>query len=120
MRLAMKCTLFVSLLAVLFSVALLPAQTFRGGVQGTVTDTSGASVSGALVTVTSPGTGLTRSAQTDDSGAYSFTELPPGAYNVTVTKQGFQKQTLTNVHVPTPYSVREKCSRASRFPPRFR
>jgi outer membrane receptor protein involved in Fe transport len=89
----------LSLVALLFGTMFVSAQTFRGGVQGTVTDSSGASVADAQVTVTSPETGLTRTAQTDPSGAYAFTELPPGNYNLTVVKQGFNKKALTNVQV---------------------
>ena len=75
-----KSLLLVVLLAL--SVATL-AQTFRGGIEGTVTDTSGAAIPAAQVTVTDPATGTTRSVHTDDSGNYTVTELPLGAYDVT-------------------------------------
>ncbi len=94
------------LFVVLLAAGFLSAQTFRGGIQGTVLDASGATVPGAQVTVTSQGTGLTRQAQTDVSGAYSFTELPPGLYTVTVTKQGFRRESLTNVQVAVSSNTR--------------
>jgi outer membrane receptor protein involved in Fe transport len=90
--------LFVSLVVLLFT-AYLGAQTFRGSIQGTVTDSSGASVSGAQVKVVSAETGLTRTVTTSDDGNYSAAELPPGLYSVTFTKAGFKSATLKGVDV---------------------
>ncbi len=78
--------LFVSLL--LASVA--PAQTFRGTILGTVTDPSGAVVSGATVKVKNVDTGLERATQTTPDGSYSVPELPVGNYDVTVSQSGFE------------------------------
>ena len=89
---------FLFLLASLF-VAGAAAQTFRGSIQGTVTDASGAAVVGARVKIFSPGTGLTRSATTNGQGDYVATELPPGSYNITVEKEGFRTITLTDIPV---------------------
>jgi hypothetical protein len=89
---------FLFLLASLF-VAGAAAQTFRGSIQGTVTDASGAAVVGARVKIFSPGTGLTRSATTNGQGDYVATELPPGSYNITVEKEGFRTMTLTEIPV---------------------
>jgi outer membrane receptor protein involved in Fe transport len=75
------------------------AQTFRGGIEGTVTDTSGAAVAAAKVTATDPATGTTRSVQTDDSGNFTFTEMPLGNYDVTVEHDGFRKQIVRSVQV---------------------
>ena len=66
------------------------AQTFRGTILGTVTDSSGASVAGASVTVKNIGTGLTRTVTTAEDGSYAAPELPIGNYNVTVTHTGFK------------------------------
>ena len=90
----------------LFCSCFVSAQTFRGGIQGTITDSSGAAIPDAKVTATSPGTGLTRSVQTNQSGGYAFTELPPGAYNVEVVKEGFGKSTVTNVQVAVSSNTR--------------
>src|SRR5258708_5948592 len=75
------------------------AQTFRGGIQGTVTDSTGAAIAGADITVTSPDTGLTRAAQSNAQGEYQVTELPIGNYNVTVKKTGFKTQNLKGIKV---------------------
>jgi hypothetical protein len=74
-------------------------QTFRGSIQGTVTDASGAAVVGAHVKVFSPGTGLSRNVLTNDQGEYLTSELPLGTYNVTVEKEGFRTTTLTQIPV---------------------
>ena len=82
-------TFIIPALILCFAV-VCSAQTFRGGIQGTVTDPNGAVVPGAEVTITSPDTGLTRTIVTDDSGAYSVSEIPIGSYRVIVKKSGFQ------------------------------
>src|SRR5215470_3735676 len=75
---------------VVVAAASLAAQTFRGTILGTVTDASGAVVTGAKVTVHNTGTGLERTTTTSADGSYSIPELPIGAYNVTITQSGFQ------------------------------
>ncbi|MGD0731211.1 MAG: carboxypeptidase regulatory-like domain-containing protein [Terracidiphilus sp.] len=75
------------------------AQTFRGSIQGTVTDGAGAVMSGIQVKVFSPTTGLSRTVNANDRGEYVASELPLGAYNVTVEKQGFRTTTLTQISV---------------------
>jgi hypothetical protein len=86
-RLASPQWLAVALL-VLFAPSIL-AQETTGGLQGTVKDPSGAVVSSAQVVVT--GTTLVGSKQvvTDASGYYRFSNLPPGAYTITVKAPGF-------------------------------
>src|SRR6266849_2335988 len=58
-------------------------------IQGTVTDKSGAVVSGAQVVAKNKATDLTRTATTSDTGYFRFELLPVGTYTVTVTKAGF-------------------------------
>jgi len=87
------------LLLVMLLVAAAVGQSFRGGILGTVTDATGASVADAKVIATDTGTGLVRESITDADGNYSFTELPLGTYTVTATKQGFRTQLATNIQV---------------------
>ena len=75
------------------------AQTFRGTILGTITDSSGGAVAGANVTIVNVDTGLTRNAQTSDDGSYSVPELPIGNYSVTVEKSGFTKFVANGVKV---------------------
>jgi outer membrane receptor protein involved in Fe transport len=93
----MRARIFVVFL--LLAAVSLSAQTFRGTILGTVTDPSGAVVSGAKVTVKNTGTGLERSTETSGDGSYSVPELPIGSYNVTVTQAGFQTFVATGVSV---------------------
>src|SRR5215469_6578030 len=90
------------LIFVLFLLApssSLRAQTFRGGVQGTVTDSTGAVIVDADISVDSPTTGLARTTKTDSSGNYFVSELPIGTYTVTVTSKGFRTAVVKDVSV---------------------
>src|SRR5262245_30724585 len=82
-----------------FVVALIainaPAQTTTGTVLGYVTDSSGARLNGAKVTVTNEATGFTRTVTTNTSGEYVIALLPVGRYTVTVEAASF-KQRLIN------------------------
>jgi Carboxypeptidase regulatory-like domain/TonB-dependent Receptor Plug Domain len=89
----------IFLVFVLLAAVNLSAQTFRGTILGTVTDPSGAVVSGAKVMVKNTGTGLERATETSGDGSYSLPELPIGTYNVTITQSGFQTFVATGVTV---------------------
>ena len=82
----------------LLGVPALQAQ-FGGSLNGTVTDTTGAVISGATVTLTNPATQVTKTTTSDASGFYSFTELAGGTYTVTVTANGFKDQNFSDVAV---------------------
>jgi outer membrane receptor protein involved in Fe transport len=84
---------------VLLTAASTPAQTFRGIILGTVTDSSGAAVPGATVTVKNLDTGLTRAVTTSDDGSYSAPELPIGNYSVSAEKGGFKLGLVTGINV---------------------
>jgi hypothetical protein len=64
---------------------------------GAVTDASGAVVPNAKVTITEVNTGISRSGQTNESGNYTFPDLPPGQYSVTVETAGFKKETRRDI-----------------------
>lgn len=89
----------ILLVFVLMAAIGLSAQTFRGAINGTVVDKSGASVADANVKATNVGTGLVRDAVTGPDGNYNFSELPLGDYTITVTKQGFRTETTTGIRV---------------------
>ena len=71
---AVAVTLFVLLAVSAF------AQFEKGSLGGTVTDSSGAVISGASVTITSTETGAIRNATTDSNGSFTMTALSPGTY----------------------------------------
>ena len=75
------------------------AQTFRGAINGSVTDPSGAVVAGAAVTATANATGVVLSTVTTSDGQFAFQDLPLGSYKVTVTAKGFQQVNVQDVNV---------------------
>jgi len=75
------------------------AQTDQGTIIGIVTDTSGAVVSGARVTLTSVDTGFTLTRQTDPSGVYTFSPIKIGAYRILVNAPGFAQMRRENLHL---------------------
>jgi hypothetical protein len=72
------------------ATSFLSAQSTTGDITGTVTDTTGASVPKATVTLTNLGTKEVRTIQSGDSGDYTFTQLGPGSYSVQIKETGFQ------------------------------
>jgi hypothetical protein len=74
---------------------VLKAQTST--VSGTVLDTSGAVVTGVTVTATNVATGLERTTQTTDTGAYTIPSLPPSIYTLTFSKSGFKTAKFDNI-----------------------
>src|SRR6516164_3284295 len=94
-RTLMRVRLLLGLLCL--AATALVAQTFRGTILGTITDASGAVVSGAKVSAKNTGTGLERSTQTSADGSYTISELPVGTYTVTITQSGFQTSVTTGV-----------------------
>ncbi len=75
------------------------AQAVNATLLGTVTDSSGAVVASAKVTITELKTGVSRTATTNDSGNYGFSDLAPGQYEVAVESQGFKKAVRSGVDV---------------------
>jgi hypothetical protein len=96
-RLRLVCGLAAATLLILAGFA--GAQTFRGTILGTVTDSSGAAVSGAAVTIKNVDTGLVRTVTTSTDGSYSVPELPIGNYSVTVENKGFRTAVVTGIRV---------------------
>ena len=82
-------TLIASAIVVLFSVTLA-AQTSTGRILGMITDTSGASVPEASVTITDSQRGTSRKLTTDTSGSYNAPSLTPSTYTIRAEKQGFK------------------------------
>jgi hypothetical protein len=81
--------LWMTLLLVTFCGTVWAQDT--ASITGTVSDPSGAAVSGAQVVISNAEHGITRTANTNSSGDYLFASLPIGAYNLIVTAQGFKK-----------------------------
>ena len=79
------------LLIVFVFLTSVGAQTFTGGISGSVTDASNAAVVGAHVVATRTGTNEQRESSTDESGSFTFTALQPGGYVVEASQAGFKK-----------------------------
>jgi carboxypeptidase family protein/TonB-dependent receptor-like protein len=79
-------------LSLVFFASRASAQTQLGTLFGTVTDSSGAVVPQAEVTVENVSTGLKRNARTDTKGEYQLVGLPRGRYTLRVEKDGFQTE----------------------------
>jgi hypothetical protein len=88
-------------LAVVIAISVMPlaAQVDSGSLTGTVTDPSGAVVSGAKVTLTNEGTSASLSTTTGSDGLYNFTPVRIGNYTITATAQGFQTTSQKNIPV---------------------
>ncbi|MGB7282752.1 MAG: carboxypeptidase-like regulatory domain-containing protein [Candidatus Acidiferrum sp.] len=90
------------LLAALFCLLVVaPSPLFSqnasmGQVVGTVTDSSGAAIAAATVTITDRATNIARSVSTNENGRYIFVDVPSGNYNVAINKPGFRVSKLSN------------------------
>jgi hypothetical protein len=84
---------------VLILASTVVAQQTNGIIQGSVSDAVGAMVTAASVTVVNDSTGYTRTVATGADGSYAFTELPPGHYHVTATKEGFKTVNQQNIEL---------------------
>jgi len=77
---------------------LARAQEVSGSISGTVEDAMGASVSGAVVTLTNTDRAyVERSLKTDKAGYYTASSLPLGNYSVTIATKGFKTTTITGL-----------------------
>jgi Carboxypeptidase regulatory-like domain len=94
------CLLTVCLTTIcLLLPALLSAQGASGRILGRVADPSGAVLSAAKITLTNEATGISRDANTNESGDYSFVDVAPGTYTVQFELTGFKKNVQKSVIV---------------------
>ena len=91
-----------TLLACLLGLPLsspLNAQTTTGRILGSITDATGATVNGAVVTVTDTQRGTVRTFTTEAGGAYAAANLQPGVYEVRVEAKGFKSVKRENIQL---------------------
>ena len=93
----MKRTLLA--LAALAAFAFTVVAQTTGSMSGTITDSNGAVVPGASVTVTNIATGAERKTTTSESGTFSVPNLQPGNYSVAVESSGFKRSLAPQVVV---------------------
>src|SRR5579884_322061 len=92
-------------LLAIFIAAPALGQTF-GEITGRITDSTGAAVPQANVSVTNVNTNAVRQTLSNESGDYSFPSLPPGVYNLKVERQGFKTEAAQNIQVQVQQTVR--------------
>ena len=85
-----RCTV-LRLAAITAAAVLLNAQSYYGGLRGTVVDQNGGAVVNAKVTLVDQGTGIQRSTLSSQTGEYLFSEVVPATYSLTVESPGFKK-----------------------------
>jgi hypothetical protein len=88
----------IAILFLLFCFRAI-AQVNTADVTGTVTDSTGATIAGATVTITSTATGIAREATTNNSGVWAIPSLVPGTYLVEIAKPGFAPARLENIQL---------------------
>jgi outer membrane receptor protein involved in Fe transport len=100
-RRPLQALLSLSLGAAAFTLGSpsLYAQNSFGSIVGTVTDTTGADVPGATVVLKNAATNETKTTTSGSGGTYTFLNLNPGNYSVTVTETGFQTLTKNAIDV---------------------
>ena len=98
MEMTMRRWLGLILATMLVAVSAY-GQTFRGAINGTVADPSGALVAGATVKATNTATGVPLTAVTTSDGQFAFQDLPLGSYKLEVTAAGFRSAAVDNVPV---------------------
>jgi len=91
-------SIFLLVLALATTLPLM-AQTFRGGIAGSVQDSTGAAVSNAKIVLSGTDTGFKRETLSTTSGDYSFQDLPLGDYRVEVSSQGFTTKNVEHIAV---------------------
>lgn len=101
-----KTSLVIPMLLILAATAFSQGGTSR--VSGSVTDSNGAVLEGAKVTVTNEATGVAVTQVTTSGGLFSFASIPPGNYTIEVEQSGFKKviRKATKVEVDTPLAVK--------------
>jgi Carboxypeptidase regulatory-like domain len=79
--------------------AMLVGQGATGRILGRVSDPSGAVLNNVKVTLTNQGTGVSRDAQTNETGDYTFVNVAPGTYQAAFELAGFKKNLQKNITV---------------------
>jgi hypothetical protein len=98
-RIACNSQVVVAILVMILAAGSAHAQVLYGSLTGNVTDPSKAAIPGAKVEALEVGTGVARSATTDDRGVYQFNNLQSGTYKVSVTARSFQSVVENDVLV---------------------
>jgi hypothetical protein len=97
-RLSLAVHVALLTIGIVASTALVQAQ-YRTSIQGVVTDTTGAVVSGATLTLTNPATGEKQVRTSDAAGVYNFNALAAAPFRLEVEAKGFEKKVIENLQL---------------------
>jgi len=86
-------------LLLILLVAIPARAQYRASIQGTVTDPTGAVISGATLTLTNDGTNEKQVRTSNGAGIYNFNALPPDTFTLVVEREGFQKKVLDHLQL---------------------
>lgn len=89
---------FLAFTCIFFFAVMAHAQ-YRTSIQGVVTDTTGAVVSGANLTLTNPQTGEKQVRVSNDAGVFNFNALPAAPFHLEVSKDGFETKVIDNLQL---------------------
>ena len=106
MRFATRVSMLLSIVSLLSLSPLAFGQAVYGSIYGTVTDTTGAAVPGATVTVTDEAKGTTVTAQSNGTGDFTVEHLIPDVYDIKVEMSGFNGYEQKGIHVSADSSVK--------------
>ena len=90
-----------SVVLMLAAASALLAQSYQGGVRGSVSDAQGAAVAGVKVTLSNDATGEARASLTNEGGGFDFSNLVPATYTIVAESPSFKKFERKNVVVGT-------------------
>ena len=96
----------ILVLAVATLASFVSAQTYQGRILGSVTDSSGAVVSGAKLTITNTATGISRTLTTTAAGDYNAPNLEPGPYSLAAEAPSFKRAQRTGLQLEVAKDVR--------------
>jgi hypothetical protein len=97
--LSIPWTLRSAAFVVLASAVSISAQTGQGSIKGSVRDSSGAFIPGAIVDIVSEATGVRQTTISNESGLFQVQSLNPGLYTVVVQKNGFERTVTQSVRI---------------------
>jgi Carboxypeptidase regulatory-like domain len=92
-----RLTLVLALILLPFNAGTASGQSTSAQLTGQITDSTGAVMAGAHVTVRNMDTNLVQSVDSDERGVYLLSSLPPGPYTLTIEQQGFERQVQTGI-----------------------
>ena len=93
------CFRYLVLFAAVCGVTIAAHAQYNGSIRGNITDSTGALIPGATVTLTNLDTGQQQVSTSSDNGIYNFNALPPAHFSITAEKDGFKKKALPQVQI---------------------